>query len=201
MRIIISIFLIFFKYILIYSCDDLNIHKKIVKTILSHEGEQILKTKFEYSKYGIKDSILKEYNAKHKTKYSMKNLNKNEAINIALSLMNKYKITKIESCNLKLIIFDSFYNAGPKAGALISQRALNRYHKNQIKLSEDGVFGNETIKSLNNINDLKYFIKIFTEERLKYYSTLKNWNTYKKGWKKRINSYYEIQNFECINTE
>lgn len=199
MRIIIGILLIFLKYGLVYSCNNLDIHKKIVKIILSHEGEKILKTKFEYSKYGIRNSILKEYNIKHKTNYNIKSLNKNQAMNIALYLMKKYNITKIELCNLKLIIYDSFYNAGPKAGALITQRTLNKYHKNKMKLIEDGIFGSETIKSLNNVNDLEYFFKIFTQERLKYYSSLKNWNTYKKGWIKRINSYRKVQNFDCSN--
>ena len=38
---------------------------------------------------------------------------------------------------------------------------------------------------------------IFNEERLKYYSSLKNWEKYKNGWTKRINSFSEIKKLEC----
>lgn len=181
----------------IYSCDDVKIHKKVVESVLEHEGDKILKTKYEYSKYGIRNSLLKRYNKKYKLNYSIKTLNKEKASKIALDLMDEYKITKIERCDIKLVIYDLFYNAGPRAGTLVSQRALNRYYNNNIYLIEDGIMGSETIKFLNKIVDLKLFVIIFLEERLNYYSTLKNWKKYKNGWTKRINSFLEIDNLEC----
>ncbi len=68
-------------------------------------------------------------------------------------------ILEVEKCNIKLIVYDLFYNAGPKAGAKVFQRALNRYFNNQIGLIEDGIIGEETIKYLNKISDLELFIK------------------------------------------
>lgn len=181
----------------IYSCDDIEVHKKVIENILEYEGDKILKTKYEYSKYGIRNSLLKRYNKKYKLDYTIKTLNKEKATNIALNLMEEYKITKVKRCDVKLVIYDLFYNAGPKAGAVVSQRTLNRYYKDQMSIAEDGIMGAETIRFLNNIVDLKSFVIIFTEERLKYYSNLKNWEKYKNGWKKRINSFFEIKELKC----
>ncbi|MGL4865053.1 hypothetical protein [Cetobacterium sp.] len=195
---IIGIFLVFIATNPIYSCDDIEIHKKVINYVLDHEGDKILKTKYEYSKYGIRNSLLKRYNKKNKLNYTIKTLNKEKATEIALDLMNEYKINQIERCDVKLIVYDLFYNAGPKAGTLVSQRALNRYHNgDKIDILEDGRMGEETLKHLNKIEDLKSFILIFTEERLEYYSSLKNWEKYKNGWKKRINSFFELKELEC----
>lgn len=197
-NLIIGIFLVFIATNPIYSCDDIEIHKKVINYVLDHEGDKILKTKYEYSKYGIRNSLLKRYNKKNELNYTIKTLNKEKAIEIALDLMNEYKINKIERCDVKLIVYDLFYNAGPKVGTLVSQRALNRYHNGDKRvILEDGRMGEETLKHLNKIEDLKSFILIFTEERLEYYSSLKNWEKYKNGWKKRINSFFELKELEC----
>lgn len=197
-NIVIGIFFIFVLTNRIYSCDDKEVHKKVINYVLEHEGKKILKTKQEYSRYGIRNSLLNRYNKKNNLNYTIKTLNKEKATEIALDLMNEYKITEIKRCDVKLIVYDLFYNAGPKAGTLISQRALNRYHNDDIiDIIEDGRMGEETLKYLNKIDDLKSFILIFTEERLKYYSSLKNWEKYKNGWKKRINSFFEIKELEC----
>lgn len=196
MILFIGIFLIFFNFKITFSCENLNIHRKIMEHILLHEGDKILKNKFEYSKFGIKNSTLKKYNKKYNTNYTIKSLNKNEAIDVGISLMNEYKINQIESCNLKLIIFDLFYNAGPTAGGLITQISLNKYNKKNI-IKEDGIMGSKTIKNLNNVKNTNAFIYIFLKERLKYYSNLKNWNLYKNGWIKRIDYFYDVQNLNC----
>lgn len=196
MILFIGIFLIFLNSKITFSCDNLNIHRELMEHILLHEGDKILKNKFEYSKFGIKDSILKKYNKQYNTDYSIRNLNKNEAIDIGISLMNEYKINQIKSCNLKLIIFDLFYNAGPSAGGLITQMSLNKYNKKDI-LKEDGIMGSKTIKNLNNVKNIDAFIYIFLKERLKYYSNLKNWNLYKNGWIKRIDYFYDVPNLNC----
>ena len=197
MRNIIGIFFIFIIVNSVYSCDDIEIHKKVIDHILEYEGEKILKTKYEYSRYGIRNSLLSRYNKKNNLNYTIKTLNKEKATEIALDLMNEYKITEIERCDMKLIVYDLFYNAGPKAATLVSQRSLNRYNRNKFKINEDGIMGQETLRNLNKIDDLKSFVVIFTEERLKYYSSLKNWEKYKNGWKKRINSFFEIKELEC----
>lgn len=190
-------FFIFIGFNLTYSCDNIEVHKKIVEYVLEHEGDKILKTKYEYSKYGIRNSLLKNYNKKYKLNYTIKTLTKEKASEVSLDLMKEYKIMKIEKCNIKLIIYDLFYNAGPKAGTIISQKSINRYFYN-MKIKEDGIMGQETIESLNKIDDLETFIAIFTEERLKYYSSLKNWEKYKNGWMKRINSFFEKKELGCI---
>lgn len=194
---LLSLFFLFIGVQLTYPCDNKEVHTNVIEYVLEYEGEKILKTKYEYSKYGIRNSLLKEYNKKYKLNYNLKTLNKENANQIALDLMKEYKILRIDKCDIKLLVYDVFYNAGPKVGTKVSQRALNRYFNNQIGLIEDGIMGEETIKYLNKIVDLKLFIKIFIDERLKYYSSLKNWKKYKNGWKKRIYSFFEIKKLEC----
>lgn len=176
-----SLFFMFTVVGIIYPCDDMEVHKKIIEYTLKYEGEKILKTKDEYSKYGIRNSLLKNYNKKHKLNYNIKTLDKEKANEIALDLMKEYRILAIKRCDVKLVVYNLFCNAGPRIGALVSQRTLNRYFNNHIKLNEDGIMGKETIMYLNEIVDLKLFIRIFIDERLKYYSNLKNWEKYKNG--------------------
>lgn len=177
-----------------YSCNNIEIHKKIIDKIFHYEGEKILKTKSEYSKYGIRNFLLLDYNLKYNTNYNLKTLTKKNAQVIALDLMQQYNINKINDCNLKFIAFDTFYNTGPKAGALIIQKTLNKYNKS--KLIEDGIIGKETLKSLNHISSLPLFKSYFLKERLDYYSRLKNWNKYKNGWTNRVFSVIK-NNFYC----
>ena len=196
--IVIFNYFLIFQNTLLYSCDNIEIHKKIVDNILKHEGQEVLKTKYEYSKYGVKSSVLKEYNKKYKLNYKIDNLSKSEASEIDLELMKEHKIMGIERYDLKLVVYDVFYNMGPRAGATTSQRTLNKYPKeDQFPIVEDGIFGSETIRTLNQVVDLRKFIKIFTEERLNYYFDLKNWEPNKKGWLKRINSFFELKDLEC----
>ncbi|WP_407538006.1 hypothetical protein [Cetobacterium somerae] len=192
-----SILFLFTGFHITYPCDDIEVHKKVIEYIFEHEGEKVLKTKSEYSKFGIRNSLLKNYNKKYKLNYTIRTLNKEKANEVALDLMKEYKIIGVKECNLKLVVYDLFYNAGPKVGTLISQRTLNKYFNNQIELEEDGIMGEKTIEYLNKVIDLKVFTKIFIEERLKYYSKLKNWEKYKNGWTKRINSFSEIKELEC----
>lgn len=197
-KLIIKFLFIFIVTNPIYACDDIEVHKKVINYILDHEGDRTLKTKYEYSKYGIRNSLLKRYNKKNNLNYTIKTLNKEKATEVALDLMKEYQIDKIERCDIKLVVYDLFYNAGPKAGALVSQRALNKYYnRDSVGILEDGRMGDQTLKYLNEIDDLKAFILILTKERLKYYSSLKNWKKYKNGWKKRINSFFEIKELEC----
>ncbi len=54
-----SLFFLFRGVQLIYSCDNSEVHKKVIEYVFEYEGEKILKTKYEYSKYGIRNSLLK----------------------------------------------------------------------------------------------------------------------------------------------
>lgn len=103
MNLLILLF-IFFNINFSYSCDNIEIHKKIIDNILKHEDDKILKTKHEYLKYGIKEYLLKKY----KKNYSLEQLSKNDVQNIALDLMKEYRINTIKQCNLKFLIYDFF---------------------------------------------------------------------------------------------
>ena len=107
--------------------------------------------------------------------------------------MKEYRIIGIERCDLKLVVM--MY--GPRAESIISQRTLNKYHKKEsFPIVEDGIFRWETIRTLNQVVDLRKSIKIFIEESLNNYSDLKNWESNRKEWSKRMNSFFELKDLE-----
>ena len=52
--IVIFCYFLTFQKILLYFYDNIEIHKKIIDNILKHEGREVLKIQYEYSKYGVK---------------------------------------------------------------------------------------------------------------------------------------------------
>lgn len=159
-------------------------HKDIVNIVLGHEGEEIFKTEREFSKYGIRKKTLKEYNKKYNTSYEVEKLKRDDAVKISINLLKEYRVNEINSDKLKLVIYDTIFNAGYTGGSKITQRALNQYVKDSIPI--DGVMGSKTINEINKIKDEKRFIEIFTKERFSYYKGIKDWETYKESWSKRI---------------
>jgi len=61
----------------------------------------------------------------------------------------KYRISEIHPQPLQETMFDSFFNHSPQAPAFWAQRAINQ--NTNMNISEDGVFGSETIEAINNL--------------------------------------------------
>lgn len=186
-----KILFIFILFSINSFANNKKIHKKIVETVLQHEGVELFRTKRELSKFGIRENTLKAYNKKYKTKYEIKNLRKEDAVKISINLLEEYRIDEIKNKNVKLVVYDTIFNAGYRGGNIILQRALKRYTQSGIKI--DGVLGSKTIEELNNIKNEKRFITIFNQERLNYYQGIKDWEVYKEGWLKRINYYNNLR--------
>ncbi|WP_297406645.1 hypothetical protein [uncultured Cetobacterium sp.] len=195
---IIIVFIIFTNTSI--ACNSEIYLNNIINIVLSHEGNHLMRNKKEYSKYGIRNFILIEYNKIKFTNYKIETLTKNQAIEISLYLLKKYRVDEINNCNLKLALFDTFFNTGYGTGSNLIQKSINRYF-NSNKISIDGVMGSNTIDLLNSIGEDPYFYKVFFQERLNYYMSLKSWNTYGNGWKKRILSYSTVEKLNLLNFE
>nr|WP_307774529.1 hypothetical protein [uncultured Cetobacterium sp.] len=168
--------------------------KEVVDIVLFHEGERVVKTRKEFSKYGIRNFLLLDYNKKMNKNYELRTLTKKQAQEISLYLIKEYRIDEIKSFNLQLLLFDTFFNAGYGNASKITQKAINLYYEEMGKsVHVDGIFGSNTIKILNNLKDEDRFYKDFLEVRLESYKGYSSWKTYGKGWEKRIMSYSKIR--------
>lgn len=182
------------------SCNDKTPITAIIENVLSHEGDKLMRNRKEFSKYGIRNFLLIEYNNKNLKNYTINSLTKAQAIEISLYLLHKYRIDEIESCNLKLVLFDTYFNTGYGNASNIVQKSINRYYKNNYILV-DGVMGTNTIEILNSIGEDPLFYEAFFKERLAYYRQLKEWKKYGNGWKKRIESYSTVDKIALITKD
>ncbi|MGL5000026.1 hypothetical protein [Cetobacterium sp.] len=165
-----------------------EIREIIISEVLSHEGNKLVKTQKELSKYGIRNFLLIEYNKKFETAYEIRSLTEEQAREIASHLLVDYRLDEIKHSYSQMMIFDIFFNGGYRAGAVVTQRALKKYRPSE-DIAVDGVLGSKTIAIINSVDDHEKFIDLITEERIAYYKSLDSWAKYGKGWEKRINNY------------
>ena len=168
--------------------ENKKIREIIISEVLSHEGDKLVKTQKELSKYGIRNFLLIEYNKKFNKNYEVKSLTENQAREIAEHLLIEYRLNEIKHSYSQMMIFDIFFNGGYNAGAIVTQRALKKYKPSE-NIVVDGVLGSRTIAIINSVQDHEKFIDLITEERINYYKSLNGWELYGKGWEKRILSY------------
>lgn len=173
-------------FLIISTFTQLKADEKIIKRVLSHEGTRIIKNKTEYSKYGITKSYLKIYNKTHKSNYKVEKITYLDAQNILKQIYKENRLNEINSEKIKAQSLDIIFNTGPK-GIFIIQETINEIALEKIKV--DGIIGTETIKAINLINNKERLNEKILNNRIDFYKKLNNWDTYKKGWLKRIESY------------
>lgn len=169
--------------------NDESINRLIAKRVLDFEGEKVVNNTTEYSKYGITIQTLNWYNKKYGHKYILEKLHKEEAIDIMMKIMENSNIDKIKDPRIRIVIFDTLFNTGPKRAFRIAQKTFNFYNDlygdgNRIQI--DGVLGPITIEKLNSIKKVDLFIQLYTFERLETYKKFKEWDKYKTVWCQRI---------------
>jgi lysozyme family protein len=76
------------------------------------------------------------------------------------------------------MVFDMGVNSGPGRAAMTLQKAVGT--------TPDGAIGPKTLAAVR-AADQDDLIKTFSKERLEYMESLKNWETYKNGWTRRVN--------------
>ncbi len=74
-------------------------------------------------------------------------------------------------------MFDAAINHGSGRAIQFIQRAVG--------VKDDGIFGPKTLKAISamNINDV---LMLFIAERLQYFTEVKTWDAYGKGWTRRM---------------
>ena len=76
-------------------------------------------------------------------------------------------------------LFDAGVNHGNAQAAKFLQRALS--------IADDGVIGAKTIAATNALDDLQ-IVMLFNAERIEFYTALKTFSTFGKGWVRRVAS-------------
>lgn len=83
---------------------------------------------------------------------------------------------------LNSLIFDISVNSGPKRAIIILQDSLN--HLTRVNLVKDGIIGRKTLAAATNV-DVFDLIDRVAWRRLTFYSRLRNWQSFKNGWRRR----------------
>ena len=76
-------------------------------------------------------------------------------------------------------LFDAGVNHGNSQAVKFLQRALS--------VVDDGVIGAKTIAAANSLDDLQ-IVMLFNAERIEFYTALKTFSTFGKGWVRRVAS-------------
>ncbi|MGL4511169.1 hypothetical protein, partial [Cetobacterium sp.] len=79
-----------------FGYEDTKIREIIISEVLSHEGDKLVKTQKELSKYGIRNFLLIEYNKKFNKNYEIKSLTEDQAREIAEHLLTEYRLNEIK---------------------------------------------------------------------------------------------------------
>ena len=112
---------------------------------------------------------------------------KNLTVNDVAPLYKKNYWEKIKADSLPLgvdySVFDCAVNSGPSQAVKFIQRALN--------MTADGVIGPLTIAAAEQ-RDPAELIEQFYEERLHFLQSLKTWDTFGKGWQRRVEEVKEM---------
>lgn len=96
---------------------------------------------------------------------------------------DKYRLNSISNFNIKLITIDTIYNLGV-VGIKLIQKSINEISDQNICI--DGIFGTQTIKALNSVDEHLYIEKLKIL-RIEYYKTRNHFKKYGNGWLRRIN--------------
>lgn len=74
-------------------------------------------------------------------------------------------------------VFDAAYNHGTRQAVKFLQRAVG--------VNDDGLIGDVTLSAVNAM-DKNDIVLLFLAERLQFFTNLKTWGTFGKGWSRRI---------------
>lgn len=126
---------------------------------------------------GITQKVLAAWRGRSVTKAEVKALTVGEAGEIYRA--NYWKPVRGDALpgGLDLVTFDAGVNSGPKRGIQWTQKAVG--------VATDGVFGSKTLTAVQNA-DVPKAIKGACAARLGFVKSLAIWNTFGKGWSRRI---------------
>ena len=137
---------------------------------------------------GITPAAYKEYYGKDPSIEDMKNLTKEQALDVyKTNYVNKPKFDQISDPNLQAAVVDFGINSGPEQATKVLQKLVG--------VEADGKLGPNTLQAINNYQgDL---LQDYLNQRRDFIKSLNN-ETYEKGWLNRIDEIQELTSPEII---
>lgn len=101
----------------------------------------------------------------------------------AKSIYKKMYWDKLQCDQLPFVVAFQLFDAGVNHGNSQAVKFLQR----ALSVVDDGVIGAKTIAATNSLDDLQ-IVMLFNAERIEFYSSLKTFSTFGKGWVRRVAS-------------
>jgi len=153
---------------------------KCLKLVLKHEGGYVNHPNDPggMTNYGVTKKVYEKYLGKEVTETDMKDMSLEHVGEIyKKKYWDKVRGDDLPS-GLDWAVFDFAVNAGVSRAAKVLQGF--------IATSVDGVIGSGTLKAIDNYpTSLKGVIEVYTAQRSSFYRSLKNYDTFGKGWDRR----------------
>ncbi len=153
---------------------------KCLQLVLKHEGGYVNHPNDPggMTNYGVTKKVYEKYLGKEVTETDMKDMSLEHVKEIyKKKYWDKVRGDDLPS-GLDWAVFDFAVNAGVSRAAKVLQGF--------IATSVDGVIGSGTLKAIDNYpTSLKGVIEVYTAQRSSFYRSLKNYDTFGKGWDRR----------------
>jgi lysozyme family protein len=160
-------------------------YDKCLETILHHEGGYVNHPKDPGGETNL--GVTKRVYEEHGGTKDMKDLTVDDVAPIyKKSYWDKIKGDNLPA-GLDLCVFDFGVNAGPGRSA--------KYLQTLIGTVADGGIGPNTLKALENYTNewgVEHTIKEFQKARQSYYEKLSTFETFGRGWTRRVNETTEL---------
>lgn len=149
--------------------------ERAIEYVLDNEGGLTRCDPGGITKYGISKRAYPDLDIESLTREQAKEIYRRDYWEVAYDL--------IPDERLATKLFDHAVNIGNKMANKLLQRAVNELRPGALK--EDGIIGPKTLTvvSLLDIGKLYFELKI---QLFLYYTELKDWKRYAKGWARRI---------------
>ena len=101
----------------------------------------------------------------------------------AKQIYKKMYWDKLQCDQLPFVVAFQLFDAGVNHGNAQAVKFLQR----ALSVVDDGVIGAKTIAATNALDDLQ-IVMLFNAERIEFYTALKTFSTFGKGWVRRVAS-------------
>ena len=101
----------------------------------------------------------------------------------AKGIYKKMYWDKLQCDQLPFVVAFQLFDAGVNHGNAQAVKFLQR----ALSVVDDGVIGAKTIAATNSLEDLQ-IVMLFNAERIEFYTALKTFSTFGKGWMRRVAS-------------
>lgn len=157
---------------------NMSIFENLFNRLMEHEGGYVNHPSDPGGEtmWGVTKRVARQYGYTG----SMRNLPKATAQ--AIADKNYWQVVRGDDLpnDVAWQVFDAAYNHGNRQAIKFLQRAVGLTGDDV-----DGIIGNQTLDAVKCM-DSDRIVMLFIAERLQFFTNLRTWNTFGKGWSRRI---------------